>query len=83
MWEIMLDVKKIREMCHPPQLNTDDKGPKSSGDKVSPLSDGAEIKCLKTSTYVQCSLVINQTKSGSIIHFLVTGISPETTKSYF
>lgn len=49
----MLDVKKIREMCHPPQLNTDDKGPKSSGDKVSPLSDGAEIKCLKTSTYVQ------------------------------
>lgn len=46
----MLDVKKIGEMCHLPELNTDAKGPKSSGDKGSPLSQGPEIKCLETST---------------------------------
>lgn len=45
----MLNVKKIREMCHLPEQNTAAKGPKSSGDKCSPLSQGPEIKCLKTS----------------------------------
>lgn len=41
-------------------LNTDAKEPKSSGDKVSPLSQGPEIKYLKTSTYTQCCLVITR-----------------------
>lgn len=36
------------------------RGPKSSGDKGFPLFQGPKIKCLKTSTYVQSSQVINQ-----------------------
>lgn len=64
-------------------LNTDAKGPQSSGDKAFPLPQGPEIKRLKTSTYVQCSLVISYTAGAPIIHVPVTGIGPATLNSYF
>ena len=52
--------KKLKETYHFPEFKYRHRRAPSSGDKGSPLPQGPETKCFETSTYAQCSLVINQ-----------------------